>query len=271
MPELPEVQTVVDGLQILKDRFIEDVEVYNDNTVKNPNTKSEFENILKGKKVLDVFRRGKYIVFQLDGEYKLITHLRMTGRLVAKEDVISKYTRVRFVFNDGLKLNFNDVRKFGTMSLLHQDEMFKEKGYFNLGPEPLSQDFNKEYLLSKLASSRAIKTIILDQTKIAGLGNIYADECLFLAGINPQRQGKSLTKDEASLLVDKIKLVLENAIEYGGTTFRDYRNSKGESGKFQECLFVYGRKGQLCLSCHNELLHEKIGGRTSVFCPNCQR
>ncbi|WP_350344386.1 bifunctional DNA-formamidopyrimidine glycosylase/DNA-(apurinic or apyrimidinic site) lyase [Proteinivorax tanatarense] len=271
MPELPEVQNVVDGLKILQDRYVEDVKVYNVNTVKNPNTSDDFEDILEGKKVLDVFRRGKYIVFQLDADYKLITHLRMTGALVVGEKEVTKYTRVGFLFSKNLAVNFNDIRRFGTMSLLHQEELYKEKGYFNLGVEPLSKEFNHRYMLGKLSSNRAIKTVILDQTIIAGLGNIYADECLFLAGIHPNRKGRELTKQEACILVDKIKLVLEKAINCGGTTFRDYKNSKGESGNFQQHLHVYGRKGQKCLLCNKGLKNSKISGRTTVFCPNCQR
>lgn len=272
MPELPEVETIVRGL---RDKLVGNkvigVEVLNKSTIKHPKDFLGFEKNIINKKIQEVKRRGKYIDILLEGITHIIIHLRMTGQLLYSEKAIDlKHLRIIWHLERG-NLYFNDIRKFGTVSLLSEDELDKEKGYWSLGPEPLESDFNLEYLKQKIKGNRPIKNFILDQSIIAGLGNIYADESLYLAKILPNRPINTLKDKELVALIKAIKKVLEDSIENKGTTFSDFLDSYGGKGNNQNYLKVYGRAKQNCYSCDNVLLKDRIGGRSTVFCLNCQK
>lgn len=272
MPELPEVETIVTGLKPnLEGKLIHDVQVFNKRTITNPKDIEDFIATIKRTTINEVTRKGKYIDIILDNKMHLIIHLRMTGQLIySNKEMDFTHLRAMFKLDNGL-LYFNDIRKFGTISLLHQDELLLEKGYHTLGVEPLSNEFSDCYLKEKIKGTRPVKNFILDQTVIAGLGNIYADECLFLANINPKRPVNTLDDMEITLLVDAIKEVLSKAIENRGTTFSDYKDSYGGKGENQNFLKVYGRGKEDCLKCGKKLFSDKIGGRTTVFCLDCQK
>lgn len=272
MPELPEVETVVRGL---RDKLVGNkvlgVSVLNTNTIKNPEDISRFEEGLNNKKIQDVNRRGKYIVILLEDYMHLIIHLRMTGQLLYSDDNL-ELTHLRVVWNLAKgKLYFNDIRKFGTVSLLASGELEKEKGYWSLGVEPLDDDFHLGYLKGKIKGNRPVKSFILDQSVIAGLGNIYADESLYLAKILPNRPINTLNEFELKSLSGAIKHVLAQSIKNKGTTFSDFVDSYGGRGSNQNHLKVYGRGKENCYECGTTLVKDKIGGRTTVFCLNCQK
>ncbi|SES75910.1 DNA-formamidopyrimidine glycosylase [Anaerobranca gottschalkii] len=272
MPELPEVETIVRGLRskLECNRFIE-VEVYNENTIKNPKCIKEFKERIEGKKIREVKRRGKYILLILEDLAHVIIHLRMTGQLIYSEDQLNfSHLCLSAKLSKGY-LYFNDIRKFGTISLLPKDDLAKEKGFWTLGVEPLEESFGIEYLKSKLDTGRPIKSLLLDQRVLAGLGNIYVDESLFLAGISPSKPAKTLSDEEISKLVSAIKFVLTKGIENKGTSFSDFVDSYGDKGTNQNFLQVYGRGGEKCKVCGNVLAKDKIAGRTTVFCLYCQK
>ena len=272
MPELPEVETIVMGLKnSLEKKTITEVKVLNERTITHPKSTVEFYELLKNKEIVEVKRKGKYIDIILEGGSHLIIHLRMTGQLIFSETPMEfTHLRVRLLLNKGI-LYFNDIRKFGTMALLAPENLQLEKGYHSLGVEPLSEEFNLEYLAKKIRGGRPVKNFILDQSIIAGLGNIYADESLFLSNINPKRPINTLQNHELEALVRSIKEVLDLAIINRGTTFSDYKDSTGGKGSFQNFLKVYGRAKGQCMNCHSILVSDKLGGRTTVFCLNCQK
>ena len=170
-----------------------------------------------------------------------------------------------------MTLLYADTRTLGTLYLLPKNELWRISGLNTLGPEPLSEDFTLEYFRSKLAKRKAkIKALLLNQQFIGGLGNIYADESLFVAGIHPERTADSLAEDEICRLYHAINQVIAAGIEHGGTTFRDYRNARGSSGGHQHYLYVYGRANQPCPNCHSPIQRIEVGGRGTHFCPQCQ-
>lgn len=275
MPELPEVETVRRSLlPVVLGKPIESVEVSYERILKQI-TPGSFKEKLQGRRFLDISRRGKYLIFHLDHPLELVAHLRMTGRLVfysSSEIAREKHTSVIFSFGPGGELRFEDVRKFGTLNLVPRGEYGQVKGLANLGVEPLSEDFTAERLRGLTAQSSAmIKGLLLDQGKIAGLGNIYADESLFMAGIHPERPGNSLGEHEVRTLHAAIQEVLSEAIKGQGTTLRDYRTGYGRQGSFQNKLQIYGKKGEKCPRCGVDLEYKKVAGRTSHYCPACQR
>ena len=198
----------------------------------------------------------------------------MEGRygLFQKEEERDKHTHVIFHFSDGTELRYRDVRKFGTMHLFEKGTEFDHLPLAKLGFEPFSHEFTPEKLKKCLSkTTRMIKTVLLDQRVIAGLGNIYVDESLFRAKIHPERVASSLTEDEVTLLHKEIIATLKEAVKKGGSTIRSYVNSQGQIGMFQLELFVYGRKGEKCKRCGTTLERIVMTGRGTVFCPNCQR
>lgn len=275
MPELPEVETVRRSLlPVVIDKPIETIEVGYEKILQHIAPEA-FREKLQGRRFLDITRRGKYLIFQLDQPLDMVAHLRMTGRLVfySNSDIArEKHTSVIFTFTSGGDLRFEDVRKFGTIDLVPKGEYGQIKGLANLGVEPLSEDFTVEFLQELTAQSGAmIKGLLLDQSKIAGLGNIYADESLFMAGIHPERQGSTLGEAEVEKLHRAIQEVLAEAIKGQGTTLRDYRTGYGRQGSFQNKLQIYGKKGEKCPRCGVDLEYKKVAGRTSHYCPACQR
>jgi len=279
MPELPEVETIRRTLkaQILN-ASITGVEVLWPKSLANI-TAGELAAVVEGQKVSELCRRGKYLILDIAGSGFLVVHLRMTGRLVVchrprpDDHPVDVHTRVIFHLSgpdsESRELHFIDQRKFGRLWWARDEEQLAS--IVDLGPEPLSDDFTAAYLQEVLSKGRRnIKAILLDQSKIAGLGNIYADESLYLAGIHPARSGSELTEEETGRLWHSIRSALEKAIENGGTTFRDYADGEGRSGRNQDFLQVYGRGGQPCYKCGSRLERIRVAGRGTVFCPRCQ-
>jgi formamidopyrimidine-DNA glycosylase len=272
MPELPEVENIRLTLarnivgQEIKEFKILWPDIFINCTNLDPNV------LLIGKKVESVGRRGKYLLINFDGGATLILHFRMTGKLVyyEEEHEPDKHTHAVFYLEKG-QLHHSDTRKFGRIQLIETALKDEVPAIAKLGPEPLDSLFTLEIFGQKLSSKKSnIKAALLDQEVIAGIGNIYADEALFRAGIRPDRKTKSLKVSEVILLYDAIQKVLKEGIEAGGTSFRDYRDGDGNKGLFQENLKVYGRAGLPCKICGSILEKTKIAGRTSVYCPVCQ-
>lgn len=271
MPELPEVETIVRDLApLLSHRQIVGVQVWDPLLVRFPQGE-DFNRRLTGRIIRKLTRRGKYIVANLSGALTLLVHLRMTGRLLTSLPPGEKYQRAVFDLDDGTRLWYCDLRRFGDMWAFWPGEEEHLGGFCQLGPEPLSPEFSRQWLVGKFAARKApVKALLLDQRIVAGLGNIYVDEALFQAGIHPGRRGNSLSKDECRALATAVKGVITQAIQGRGTTFRDYRSGLGTVGEYQQQLQVYGRAGQPCLGCGDLLFKMRIGGRTTVYCPHCQ-
>jgi formamidopyrimidine-DNA glycosylase len=275
MPELPEVETIMRGLSVgLAGRSISSVKVLRNASIAYPGVKS-FVKQLSGHRIESLSRRGKYLLIHLDGNAGLGVHLRMSGCLLltSKKEPPGAHLRVNIGLDNGQELRFEDMRVFGRIWYVGKGKNFTDiiPALQELGPEPLS-DLSAQYLGQALATRRqAIKSCLLDQTLIAGVGNIYADESLHLAAIHPMRAGLSLKKAELERLVSTIRKVLLNAIELGGSTLRDYKNSDGVNGEYQHEAWVYGRTGLACRTCQSPIKRIKLGGRSSHFCPRCQK
>lgn len=271
MPELPEVETIVRDLApVLTDRQIVGVQVWDPLLIRFPQ-REDFHRRLTGRIIRRLSRRGKYILASLSGGVTLLVHLRMTGRLLTRLPQGERHQRAAFDLDDGSRLWYCDLRRFGDMWAFWPGEEDKLGGFADLGPEPLGEDFNGHWLAEKFANRKApVKSLLLDQSLVAGLGNIYVDESLFRAGIHPGRAGASLSRKECQVLAASVKDVLSRAIHGRGTTFRDYRSGLGTAGEYQHQLQVYGRAGQPCPGCGQPLFKLRIGGRTTVCCPHCQ-
>ena len=273
MPELPEVETVKETLkkQILN-RKIVDVNIYYDNIIEYP-TSSEFKKQIINQVVVDIKRRGKWLMFELN-DYYLLSHLRMEGRyfLKNKGDSILKHEHVSFVLDNEQELRYLDTRKFGRMHLIKKEEVLNRKPLNELGLEPWDEDLNISYLKEKYKNKKLpIKTVILDQSIIVGVGNIYADEILFLSKINPLKKACELNSWELEDIIKNTKITLEKAISAGGTTIRSYESSEGVHGRFQQELLVHSKENSNCVVCGTNILKIKVGGRGTYFCPNCQK
>ena len=235
---------------------------------------------LTGRRIASVTRRAKRLILAAEGGLALVFQLGMTGRFLLpnpKQDVAAttpKHTRLILSFRDGTELLFVDPRRFGRVWCLRDldpevpDAVMEAAGLTPLGPEAL--DVDRKTFAALLQTDRPIKSLLLDQSRIAGLGNIYADESLWAAGIHPARAGSSLTTAEATALRHRIRLVLGRAIRAGGTTFSDFRNVHGEMGRFRHRLKVYGRQGQPCPRCGTTIQHLRVAGRGTHICPRCQ-
>lgn len=274
MPELPEVETVRRGLQEkLTGAKIKSIKVLREDSVGYP-TALKFTASLKGKTFRSVDRRGKYLLMNLSEEMGLMAHLRMSGRLIVMDESGEEpdHVRVRLILNDGRKLIFDDTRVFGRLWCIPAGMTFEEvlPSLGKLGPEPLGGIDPKFLLESFDGKKQCIKTALLDQTIIAGIGNIYADESLHRAKINPTRAAGELSLKELGRLSKEIAIVLCNAIEAGGSTLRDYTDANGMDGNYQNEALVYGRKGESCKSCRSKIERIKLNGRSSHFCPCCQ-
>ncbi|MFD2627922.1 DNA-formamidopyrimidine glycosylase [Oceanobacillus kapialis] len=274
MPELPEVETIKTTLkQFVLNKTIEQVEVYWPNIIKEPDDIQQFATLITGQTILDITRRGKFLLFQLD-DYVLVSHLRMEGKysVEPKGEPIRKHTHVIFRFTNGEELRYNDVRKFGTMHLYQRGEEFHNKPLNQLGPDPFDAAFTFEYFYQKLKKTeRVIKSALLDQTIVTGLGNIYVDETLFKAGVHPLKKASKLTKKEVKAIQERAIETLAEAVELGGTTIRSYVNGQGQMGMFQQSLFVYGQENKECKKCGKPIMKMKVGGRGTHVCSNCQK
>ncbi len=271
MPELPEVETIVRGLKSITGKSISGVKVYRESSVAFPDVET-FKAGLLNKKIKQVTRRGKFIVIILNDDSILLIHLKMSGRLVL-DDNRNKYCRISLKLSDALNLDFIDTRALGKQ-WYYKDKVSMYENLptlKNMGVEPL-EDFNSDDIYLRIKKSNMkIKTLLLDQTIICGIGNIYADEILFLAKINPLNTGNSLTKAKFKKLVSTIRLVLSQAISYGGSSIRDYKNAQGVNGNYQNYAYVYGRKDKPCRLCKSLIQKITLGGRGTHFCPKCQR
>ncbi len=276
MPELPEVETVCRGLnQLTLDSEIQGAEVLLPRTLAYPVSPQQFVSEIQGQKIAFWSRRGKYLLAHFpDNKAFLGVHLRMTGQLLwlSQETPLQKHTRIRLFFSNNQELRFVDTRTFGKMWWVNgQSPESVITGLQKLGPEPFDPVFTENYIAQKLKKSkRFIKTLLLDQELVAGIGNIYADEALFQSGIHPQAIASSLTLEEIGRLRSAIITVLQKAIEAGGTTFSDFLQVTGVNGNYGGVAWVYGRTGQSCRLCQTPIEKLKIGGRSSHFCPNCQ-
>ena len=212
------------------------------------------------------------MLFYMD-QYVLVSHLRMEGkyRVEPSEIPYDKHTHVIFHFTDGTDLRYGDVRKFGTMHVFPIGDEFNQKPLALLAPDPFEKGYEISAIKAKFQrTSRLIKAVLLDQAVIAGLGNIYVDEVLFLSHVHPERRANDLTDNEISTLFENAKLVLEEAVHQGGTTIRSYVNGQGEMGMFQQSLFVYGQENRACKHCTDEIIKIKVAGRGTHICPSCQ-
>ncbi len=275
MPELPEVETVRKGLErLVVGKTIDTVTVLWPRIIELPEVPL-FQAFLSGQEIIGVQRRGKFLILKLT-DFDLVSHLRMEGKYEyfpsAQTAIQDKHTHVIFQMQDGSQLQYRDVRKFGRMALVPKNQSSKYKGIQQLGPEPLSHDFDKIAFQEALKKkTMAIKPLLLNQKIVVGLGNIYVDESLWLASIHPERLASSLTERETSLLYESIIAVLGQAVEAGGTTIRTYANALGEAGTFQVSLQVYGQTGQPCTRCQTPIQKIKVAQRGTHFCPTCQK
>lgn len=274
MPELPEVETIIRGLrQLIKGKNIIEVIIQEEKLIEYPEP-DQFKQELANKLIIDITRRGKYILFKLQSEKILVFHLRMTGKLLvkARKEDYDKYTYIIFKLEGEQDLRFISVRKFSRVYLVDQNCLEEAGSLDNLGPEPLAKNFQPEDFQEKFQNRTAkIKSLLLKQDFIAGLGNIYADEALFRAGISPLRKANTLTDEEIEKLYYAIREILCLAIKYCGTTFSDYADASGEAGNFQNKLQVYQHEGEECPLCKSKIVREKISGRSSFYCPRCQQ
>lgn len=273
MPELPEVETVRRLLEKkIIGKSIKDIKINFPKIIANLSFQ-KFIGRVRERKILFLSRRGKFLIFHLSGGKILISHLRMTGQwLVVKPAADSKFIHLVFYLSNGHKLVYSDIRKFGRIWLIDKKELPKFKPLLKLGPEPMSAEFSLADFRKRLRKYKTrIKTVLLNQELVAGLGNIYADEVLFLAGVRPTRKANNLTRTEISKIYEAIKDIIPLAIRHKGTTVVNYTTPDGGSGGFQEKLKVYGRKGQECPRCGREIRRIVLGGRGTHYCPKCQR
>ena len=270
MPELPEVETTLRGIEkkVLNKKIISFVSREKKLRWLIP---TNINRLVKGKKINNAFRRGKYIIFQLD-ECALIIHLGMSGKLRVFNKKVSpkKHEHWDLNFSNNWTLRYTDIRKFGVLDLTKQNPL-EHRLLKDLGPEPLGNSFNGLYLFEKSRKkSVAVKQFIMNAKIVVGVGNIYANEALFKAGIRPTKQAGKVTKNQYEVLSSKIIEVLNEAITEGGTTLKDYSNAEEAPGYFKKKLEVYGRGKQKCFNCKKELKEIRLGNRSTVYCTNCQ-
>ena len=271
MPELPEVETTKRGISPhIKNQQVSSVVLRRKN-LRWPIT-AALSKDLPGQLICSVDRRGKYLLLATS-KGTLLIHLGMSGslRIVGPEQVAGKHDHVDIIFGNQQVLRYTDPRRFGCM-LWHKSDIALHPLLVSLGPEPLGGEFDADYLFSKSRKRSApIKTFIMDGKIVVGVGNIYANEALFLAGINPKRSAGKISMARYVKLVCCIKQVLQKAIDVGGTTLRDFTDSNGDPGYFSQSLQVYGRKDEACNNCGQTLKEIRLGQRSTVYCPACQR
>lgn len=286
MPELPEVETIKRDLsKLILGKKIAKVILYKPKIIKN--TASEFVKILSGNKIKKLSRRGKLLIAELSKGGWLLIHLKMTGQLIYRrgrrvatgghpqpfslDDLPNKYSHVVLEFRDKGKLFFNDMRQFGYMKLVDKKELAKVLDRYGL--EPLDKNFTlKAFQAVIKTKTTPIKAVLLNQERISGLGNIYADEVCFMAGIMPARRAHRLSSAEIVKLHKACQVIIKKAVAKRGTTFRDYRDPAGERGNFVKYLKVYGRGGKKCLKCKVSVLKKtRVAGRGTVYCAMCQK
>lgn len=273
MPEMPELENIRRTLMPhIKGRQIMQTEILLSRQIKWPDPEN-FAARLAGRIISDVDRIGKYLLLRLDSGVTVVFHLRMTGQLCYREKGAADGTHSRIILHldGGDRLIYGDTRTLGTVHAMTEEELPRIQGLAEMGPEPLSEEFTVDYLTKVLQGRKTkIKSFLLDQSNIGGLGNIYVDEALFLSGIHPLRRAEEIRAEEVPALYEAINRVIKEGIEDGGTTFRDYRNGNGEKGSHQDKLFAYGRDGEPCRKCGTIMEKIRVGGRGTHFCPQCQ-
>ncbi|MBT6842576.1 MAG: bifunctional DNA-formamidopyrimidine glycosylase/DNA-(apurinic or apyrimidinic site) lyase [Candidatus Melainabacteria bacterium] len=274
MPELPEVETVVRGIApLIEGLAIAKAQVLNSKLrIEIP---QDFARAVKGKTITKVKRKAKYILIDLDSGFTIVIHLGMSGRLRVYPDPDeyskAKHDHLIIELRDKSILVFNDTRKFGLVTLLREEQFSEFKFFRKLGLEPLSKEFNSVELFRLVKNrNKSIKSVIMDSSIVVGVGNIYASESLFSAGIHPERIASSLTKKEATDLYKAIVNTLERAIEAGGSTLKDYAKPNGEAGYFQHQFLVYDRLDMPCSKCSRPIHQIRQNGRSTYFCGKCQ-
>ncbi|MCX4364166.1 MAG: DNA-formamidopyrimidine glycosylase [Bacilli bacterium] len=272
MPEIAEVRTVartlnerlvgkkIIGIDVIYDKIIDD-------------DLKHFKEAVVGKHILSVDNYGKWLFISL-GEYTIMSHLRMEGKYFIKpeSDAIEKHEHIIFHLDDGNTLRYHDTRKFGRMRIVKTDEIYKTPEISKLGIEPDNKALTGEYLYNMVKDSNLpIKTLLLDQSIINGLGNIYVNEVLFAANVHPETIGKKITLNDAKKMVEASKIIIAKATEMGGTTIRSYTSSLGVYGSYQSELKVQSRDNEKCLVCGSDIEKIRVGGRGTYFCPKCQK
>jgi formamidopyrimidine-DNA glycosylase len=273
MPELPEVETVKETLKpkLLKRRILS-VDIHYPGTIEYP-TPEEFQKKIINQNVNDLTRRGKWIIIELD-DYFLLSHLRMEGKYFFKteKDTLSKHEHIIFKLDNNTELRYHDVRKFGKMWLIEKDKINEIGPLKELGLEPWDKNLTPTYLKEKFQNKKLpIKSLILDQGIITGIGNIYANEILFMSKINPLTKASDLTTQDLQNIIDDTKKELSSAIKKGGTTIKSYTSVDGVHGLFQQELLVHGKENENCPNCGTTIVKIKVGGRGTYYCPNCQK
>lgn len=272
MPEMPEVETVRKGLiDQVKNKKITHVEIRYQNLITGD--VSEFIETVTGAQISDIGRRAKFLLIHLDNGYTIISHLRMEGKYRVSDDrnAIDKHSHAIFTLEDGRMLIYNDVRKFGRMQLWPTNQLDNNKSLLKLGPEPLSKSFTFDNIKPRIIKHRKdIKTVLLDQSVMSGLGNIYVDEVLWQAKIHPETPANHLTDEDIKTIINCSNAEIRTAIESGGSTVRSYLDANGHKGTMQDLLKVYGKEKTPCPRCGTEIVKIKVGGRGTHFCPNCQ-
>ncbi len=270
MPELPEVETIVRDLKdIIPGKTIKHIKVLRPNVIRG--SKQIFTGKLIGKTFDTISRRGKNIVAHMNPEFILVVNLGMTGRLGLQKDTsLFSHPAIHFDLNIGRTLVYDDVRRFGKLQIYREEEWSHRSD--QLGPEPLSAEYRHTDLHAKLkTSSSPIRSWLLNQKNVVGIGNIYANESLHLSGIHPQRPSDTISKTESQLLHKSLRKILQNAIQNRGTTLRNYRDVSGQEGKNKTQLKIYGRHGQNCLTCSTQVQKIVFSNRSAFLCPSCQR
>ncbi|MBI2074899.1 MAG: bifunctional DNA-formamidopyrimidine glycosylase/DNA-(apurinic or apyrimidinic site) lyase [Candidatus Levybacteria bacterium] len=282
MPELPEVETIRLGLQkYLVGHTILDVDIRMAKIFQG-----EKKNVI-GAKITDIKRIGKVLIVELNNEFLIAIHLKLTGQLIYRGERVSrvprvsrvkiggelpnKFTHVIFHLDRNSVLYYNDMRKFGWIRIVENSKLKMQSFFKDLGPEPFKDLTFSKFIKIVQSSKTPIKLVLMDQKKIGGIGNIYANEALFDAGIDPRRPAKQISEEEAKKLYSSILKVLKNGIKYGGSSDVNFVNALGEDGSYQEHFLVYGRKGEKCRRCGLVIKKIKLGGRGTYFCPACQR
>lgn len=269
MPELPEVRNVQKALKKdLLNKKITNIKVLYPKIIDEDSLDIKF---IINQKLNDIKTYGKYLIFEFDNNI-LLSHLRMEGKYFIKniDDNIVKHEHIIFEFNN-ISLRYHDTRKFGRMMLINKDELYSNKYLNKLGFEPFNSKLTKEYLKDKLNKNKPIKELLLDQSIITGLGNIYANEVLFASKINPLKLGKNISIVDADNIINSSRSILEKAIIEGGTTIKSYTSSLGVIGNYQNFLLVHKKEGEPCKLCGNPIIKIKVGGRSTYYCKECQK
>lgn len=275
MPELPEVETIRRGLaKTIKGKKIKNVEIRYGKTIKNISI-NDFKKAVEGQRIVSVKRRAKILLIELSSKSYLMIHLKLTGQILYRPSTeeIDKHTHVIFNFDDGWSLFYRDVRKFGYIRLVQEKDLKVLKEFNEFGPEPLDKDFTEEKFLSMLEKKKKskIKMILMDQTFLAGVGNVYACEILFYARVHPERIVQSLSKKEIKKIYEGIREILPLAIKYRGSSVDSYVDINGRDGGFVPHLKVYNRENKPCITCQTQIKRISLGGRGTYFCPKCQK